>query len=246
MLVAIPSKSRPWKSKSKEFMKNSGVLFVPQSELDLYCKVYKPSEIVGVPNEVKGITATRNWILQQNIGEDVVFVDDDLMVTGFHHVGYGGDMYKKKFIKFKTEEEVLWQFEKGFDTCKSLGWKIWGARTESMGLSARPEKPFQFRRYITASCMGIVNDGTMMFDERFRVKEDYEIGLRHIQMFGGVLGIDYFVWQNSHWTDEGGCKDYRSDKVERDCINLLIKMYPQYIQSVSNKKSQYSIKLNFS
>lgn len=244
MLIAIPSKSRPFKSKSKEILK-SGMLFVPQMEVDDYCKIYPASDIVGVPDDVRGITKTRNWILKQNIGEDVVFVDDDLQQTGYHHCGYGGDMYKKQFIKFKTEQEVVYQFEKAFDLVKSLGWKIWGCKTESMGLSCRPEKPFNFRRYITASCMGIVNDGTMFFDENFPVKEDYEIGLRHIQQFGGVLGIDYFVWQNSHWKDEGGCRDYRSDQMERECINRLIKMYPQYIQSVSNKKSQYSIKLNF-
>ena len=61
ILIAIPSKGRPYKSKSKELLK-SAKLFVPESEFDLYNKIY-PNDIVKVPNEIKGITKTRNWIL---------------------------------------------------------------------------------------------------------------------------------------------------------------------------------------
>ena len=61
MLVAIPSKSRPWKSASKELIK-SALMFVPENEVGIYRKIYG-SDIVGVPMEYKGITKTRNYIL---------------------------------------------------------------------------------------------------------------------------------------------------------------------------------------
>lgn len=93
--------------------------------------------------------------------------------------------------------------------------------------------------------MGIVNDGTLYFDETYKVKEDYEIGLRHVEMFGGVLSLRYFYWEEEHWTTDGGCKDYRNDAVEREAINKLIKRYPSFIRSVNRKNAVYNIQLMF-
>lgn len=239
MLIAIPSKSRPFKSKSKELLK-SGVLFVPACEFDAYKYVY--NDVVAVPDDVRGITATRNWILRNTEERYVVFVDDDLKAQGrfvAKQQGYG--------IKHQrmTEYEWLLEFERLFEVTESLGWKIFGVNTETSKISATINKPFIFRQYVLASCMGIVNDGTMYFDETYKVKEDYEISLRHIELFGGILRARHLYWANSHWTDCGGCKDYRTDELEREMINKLIKRYPRYIRKVTNKSSQYTIKLHF-
>lgn len=242
MLIAIPSKSRPYKSKSKELLK-SAKLFVPENEVQAYEKIY-PNDVIGVPLSVRGITATRNWILKQYDGEDVVFVDDDLKQAGFLDTTSIDDPYKKKHIRI-TEDELVRCFEQAFETVRSLGWKIWGAKTESAGISNYPEYPFRLRSYITAACMGIVNDGTLYFDETYKVKEDYEIGLRHVEMFGGVLSLRYFYWEEEHWTTDGGCKDYRNDDVEREAINKLIKRYPSFIRSVNRKNAVYNIQLMF-
>lgn len=239
MLIAIPSKSRPFRSKSKELLK-SAVLYVPACEYDEYRKIY--NEVVAVPDDVKGITATRNWILKNTQERWVVFVDDDLKSQGrwiAKPQGYG--------IKHKrmTEEEWLTEFERLFEVTESLGWKIFGTNTEDAKISAKIDKPFILRQYVLASCMGIVNDGSMYFDETYKVKEDYEISLRHIEQYGGVLRARHLYWSNTHWTDAGGCKDYRTDAMEREMINKLIARYPKYIRKVSNKSSQYTIKLHF-
>ena len=96
---------------------------------------------------------------------------------------------------------------------------------------------------MTASCMGIINDGNIRFDERFKVKEDYELCLRCLVEDGGVVGARYLFWSNSHWKDDGGCKDYRTDEMERSAIDLLVEMYPGLIQQVTKGGSKYSIKL---
>lgn len=241
MLVAIPSKSRPWKSASKELIK-SALMFVPENEVEIYRKIYG-SDVVGVPMEYKGITKTRNYILNSYQGEDIVFVDDDLRCTGY--VVTDKDL-KKKHVYFKNEADILREFKKSFEVCKDLGWKIFGLKTESAPISQRDEKPFIFKTYATASCMGIVNDTDLRFDENFPVKEDYEISCRHIQMYGGILGVRYIYWENHHWDTNGGCGDYRTDQLERECINKLLKKYPNYIKSVKRKNSQYCIQLMFS
>lgn len=239
MLIAIPSKSRPWKSKSKELLK-SAVMYVPECELTEYRKVYP--DAVGVPDDVKGITATRNWILKNTTERWVVFVDDDLKSQGRFVLRTDGYGIKHQRM---TEQEWLLEFERLFETTESMGWKIFGVNTEDSKISCKVSKPFSLRGYVLASCMGIVNDGSMYFDEVYKVKEDYEISLRHVEQYGGVLRARWLYWANTHWDDSGGCKDYRTDEMERKMINMLIKRYPRYIRAVSNKSSQYTIKLQF-
>lgn len=238
MLIAIPSKSRPFRSKSKELL-SEGVLFVPENEEKDYRKIY--NEVVPVPMSVKGITATRNWILRENLGEDVVFVDDDLKQCAYWTDKAGGG---RKSLKM-SELEVMSEFQKLFELTKSLGYYIWGVKTENSKISQHDEKPFLFQSYITASCMGIVNVGEIFFDEEFKVKEDYEIGLRHIQKYGGIVKAGHFCWENEHWGLNGGCGDYRTNKMEEECINKLIRKYPLFVKRVERKNSQYCIKLMF-
>lgn len=238
MLIAIPSKGRPGKSASKELLK-SGVLFVPKSEEKYYRRTYQ--DVVGVPDEVRGITPTRNWILKNTNERYVVMVDDDLKVAGYFHC-LGSDFFKKRI----TEERTLLRVaEQAFETLEGLGWKIFGVKPESRTVSQNNESPFLLKTFITANFIGIINDGSMYFDETFKVKEDYEIGLRHIARYGGVLGLRYLYWEEEHWETEGGCKDYRTNAIEIESISRLIKMYPKFIKQAKKRGSVYDIKLNF-
>ena len=238
MLIAIPSKGRAGKTKTDRFLGQS-TLYVPESEAEDYRR-HSKVEVVAVPNSVKGITATRNWILENTDQRYVVMVDDDL-----HRQGYT-KLYPEK-VKERPMTEQAWCFEfaRLFAITEDLGWKIWGVKTEGSPRSVYPYKPLNFRSYITASCMGLVNDGEFLFDEQFKVKEDYEIGLRHVEKYGGVLCARYLFWQNTHWHDEGGCKEYRTQKVEAEAIRLLVEKYPNRIKQITRGGSGYSIELHF-
>ena len=92
--------------------------------------------------------------------------------------------------------------------------------------------------------MGLVNDGEFYFDEDFKVKEDYEICLRHIVKYGGILGIRYIHWENDHWQSDGGCKDYRTVEIEKDAIKRLVRMYPGMVRSAKRNANIFTIQLN--
>ena len=237
MIIAIPSKGRAGETKTDKILR-SGILYVPNSEVNQYKACSK--NVIGIPDEVKGITKTRNWILK-NCGETrVVFIDDDVKAQG----------WKKLYVnnakdKPLSENQWLREFEKLFDTTEQLNYKIWGVATDGALRSVYPYKPFLFRSYVTASCMGIINDGSYYFDEDFPVKEDYEICLRHIKERGGILCCRYIYWANSHWVNDGGCKSYRTQKMEAECIKKLVEKYPNYIRQIVRGGSEYSISLNF-
>lgn len=237
MLIAIPSKGRAGQTKSDKLI-GSATLFVPKSEAEDYER-YSSCSIIPVPNEVKGITKTRNWILRNTKDRRVVMIDDDVINQGWTKL-YRENAKQKKL----NEENWLFEFERLFDLVEDLNWKIWGVKTESALRSLYPYKPILFRSYITASCMGIINDGSYLFDESFSVKEDYEICLRHLEEFGGIVAARYLHWVNSHWADDGGCKAYRTQAMEAKAIRGLVKKYPGRIKKITRGGCGYSIELN--
>lgn len=237
MLIAVPSKGRAGLTTTNKILKNA-VFFVPESESHQYLGLVK--NVIRVPKEVKGITATRNWILKNTDENWVVFLDDDVKQAGYVK------LHNRNVEHIKIHNEKDWEneFLLLFDVTEQLGYKIWGIKTESAPRSVYPYKPINFKSYVTASCMGIVNDGTYYFDERYKVKEDYEICLRHIKDRGGILAARYLYWENDHWGKDGGCKDYRTVNIEKECIKMLIKEYPGMIRSAKRKANQFTIELN--
>ena len=237
MLIAVPSKGRAGVTTINKMLPNICTFFIPKSEYHQYKGIVKKIEIV--PNEIKGITATRNFILKNTNDKNVVMLDDDVKNAGYVK------RHKNNVNHIKLNTEPFWidEFKKYFDLCDQLNYKIWGITTDDSTKSAYSYKPIMFKTYALGSCMGIINDGSYYFNESFPVKEDYELSLRHIKQEGGILGIKYLYWANKHYKDEGGCKDYRTVKMERECIKKLIEMYPGMIAKVKRKGSAFSLSL---
>jgi glycosyltransferase involved in cell wall biosynthesis len=240
MLCAIPSKGRAGKVKSTKVLPDA-TLFVPESERSDYSRFHPV--VIGVPDEVRGITCTRNWILNNTRDPWVVFLDDDLKDQGFVELRSRSSTRRKL-----TGAQWLEEFAKLFEMTEELGYRVWGVATQAATRSVYPWSPFLFQSYVTASCMGLLNPpggGGIRFDESFPVKEDYEICLRAIQEDGGVVAARYLFWENSHWTDPGGCKSYRTQQMEEKAIRDLIRLYPNQIRRVTRNESKYCIQLEF-
>ena len=86
MIVAIPSKGRPGGVKSQKVIPSARV-YVPSVEVSDYQR-FGVENLVAVPDEIRGITKTRNWILDHEKEEDrIVFVDDDVKTQGWQQMG---------------------------------------------------------------------------------------------------------------------------------------------------------------
>jgi hypothetical protein len=236
MHIAIPSKNRAGKCTTQKIIKDC-TFYVSESEVHQYKQFY--DNVVGMPKEVIGITKARNWILKNCNQKYVVMLDDDVKTAGYIKF----NERNVKMIKVLEEDFWLNEFNNFFDMCLQLDYKIWGVKTESSSKSTYPYKPFLFKTYALGSIIGIINDGTYYFDESYIVKEDYELCLRHIKERGGILGVRYLFWENEHWSTDGGCKDYRTLSIERECIKKLIKQYPSMVASAKRENNEFAIKL---
>jgi len=237
MIVAVPSKGRAGRTATLGTLPGATV-YIPAAEETAYRRA-GVRNLVPVPDDVQGITRTRNWILDNSPAERVVFVDDDLKAAGWIRLY----PFRAQHMKL-SEAGWLRQFARNFDLAEELGLKLWGVATHSAPRAVYPYHPILFRTYITASCMGVFRSGDR-FDESFPVKEDYELCLRVIERDGGLLGIRYLYWENHHWGGAGGCKDYRTQAMEEDATRRLIQKYPRYIRKVERGGSVYSIELDF-
>lgn len=236
MLIAIPSKGRAGKVRSLNVLP-SATVFAPHLEVEGYrstgCR-----NVVAVPDMVRGICATRNWILQNTDDRRVVMIDDDVREAGYAKL----HSHARQTIRL-SEADWLGEFAKLFDVTEDLGFRIWGTATDGATRSIYPYHPFRFRSYVTASCMGIVNDGRTLFDEAFPSREDYELCLRCIVEDGGVVCAQYLFWMNEHYTNDGGCKDYRNQLVEADCIKRLRRTYPGLVRVAQRASSEWAIEI---
>lgn len=234
--IAIPSKGRAGLITSTEIFK-SAILFVPENEITQYA-IYK-NQIVGIPISVRGITATRNWILKNN-DCNIFFLDDDFQYGGY--VERTNEKYKVKRVK--DEEIYIKEIEKLFEVTEQSNSKIFGIFTVGNNLTNYSYNPFLFNGVCLGSCMGIINDGSYYFDENFEVKEDYELTLRHLTERGLTVRSNIIFMQHEHTQTQGGCRDDKRIIKEKHAIKKLIKMYPNMIKEAKHRGTSFAIQLN--
>jgi hypothetical protein len=234
--ICIPSKGRAGLITSQKIF-STGILYVPESEVSQY-RIYD-NKIVGIPNEVKGITQTRNWILKNN-PNNVFFLDDDLQ--------YGGYVERTQ-LKYKVQrvdDEFVYidEIKKLFEVCYQVDSKILGLFTVGNNLTNYSYNPFLFNGICLGSCMGVVNDGTYYFNEAYEVKEDYELTLRHLKERGITVRSNILFMQHEHTQLQGGCRDSKRIEKEKTAIKKLIREYPGMIKEARHRGTSFAIQLN--
>lgn len=234
--IAIPSKGRAGLITSHEIFK-SAVIYIPENEINQY-SIYT-NKIVGVPIDIKGITATRNWILKNN-NCNIFFLDDDFEYGGY--VERTEEKYKVKRVK--DESVYISEIKKLFAISEQSNSKIFGLFTVGNNLTNYAYNPFLFNGVCLGSCMGIINDGSYYFDETFEVKEDYELTLRHYTERGITVRSNILFMQHEHTQTRGGCRDSNRIDKEKKAIKKLITMYPNMIKEAKHRGTQFSIQLN--
>lgn len=236
-VIAIPSKGRAGHISTHEIFK-SAEIYVPDSEVSQYA-IYN-NKIIGVPSSVRGITATRNYILRHNEGTNVFFLDDDLQYFGY--VERSDTSYKvRRLLNEKIAISVINQL---FDITYQVGAKINGFFTVGNNLTNYSWNPFLLNGVCLGSCMGIVNDGTYYFNESYEVKEDYELTLRNIKDGRPTVRTNILFMQHEHTQLNGGCRDSGRILKEKKALKLLLQEYPGMIKEAKHRGTDFSIQLN--
>jgi len=228
--VYIPSMGRAGKVTTHKLFKES-IIVCPKKEVKAYKEYH--DQVLGVDDNIKGITKTRNWILEKNNDEWHIQVDDDAL--SFHTYECG------KLIKFIDVDRIDNILRNQFLVCKEWGHKAWGFALASDYKFYREYSPFSSQGVIGANILGVIKN-PIRFDERLKVKEDYDYSMQHIAKYGGVLRFMKYGIDVIHLTNEGGCVSYRTKDVEMEAYNILVKKWGKKIVKIQDNKNFVKMK----
>lgn len=227
MKIYIPSKGRAGKVTTIDVLGGIDATIVcPLSEAEEYKKYYK--SVLACPDEIKGITATRNWILNNTNERWNLQIDDD--AEGVYY--YEGCAMKR----LKTKEEVAKLFLNMFVLAEDMGTNLWGLQLAGDKKFYREYSPFSLSSVIGANLFGIVNDG-QRFDERLRVKEDYDFCLMSLYRHKKVLRNNKYFIRVAHLTNAGGCVGYRTRETEHEAYRVMLKKWGNNIIKLADTRT---------
>jgi hypothetical protein len=216
MEVVIPSSGRANKQITRRYFPDAHII-VPENEVVDY-SIH--ANVVGVP--VKGIGATRQWIIE-NYGPKVLMLDDDLTFfarrlddrTKFRDLVPGDLQSMLNYVEYMLDEHPH----------VSIATREGGNRNID---------EFQFHtrtlRALAYHTPTLHKHG-VRFD-RMPVMEDFDVSLQLLTKGHGNCVINMWV-QNQHGSQtEGGCSQYRTMEVQAKAAEALAEEWPEYVTVV--------------
>lgn len=210
----------------------SAVLWVHSDEAEQYAATYPDSAIEVLPDATRGnIAAVRNHILDRRVDRDEVtaMVDDDL-----DHVAYWEG---RERIKVRTEDELLEIVERYSVLAGEWGSPYWGVNVHKGEQNYRQYTPFSTVNYASASFSVFLRGFPFRYDERFSLKEDYDLCLQVLNAARIVLRVNKFHYVKRSRDLPGGCAAYRSMAEERRQFALLQRKWGGRIVQADKSRS---------
>ena len=225
-----PSYKRPEKSITQikyPFVK----LVVKESEADEYIK--NGNKIITCPDNIQGnLCRVRNWMLD-NLFEEadcIIIIDDDCK-------GIGRWQNQKKKV-FNPEELLEFSEQMSF-LCNELDFKFWGLNCVMDKGAYREYTPFNFTQYIGGPFQAHLKNNKIRYDENLSLKEDYDITLQNMKLYGGALRVNFAHYDVKQSEQTGGCANYRNLDEEKRQFFMLQKKWGKDIikRDITSKKS---------
>lgn len=216
-------------------------LFVCESEAAAYREKHPDATLVVMPAGVQGnIARVRNWMLEHEFdrGIDAVcMVDDDLR--------YVGRFRRRKRVRVPPAEIEAWVYKYSRVALES-GAKLWGINVNNDNQAYREFSPFSFVSVVLGPFMVHLKNG-IRYDERFFLKEDYDISIQHLNAYRRVLRLNAFFYMagmgGSGTGQAGGISGIRNVEREFDQIELLQKKWGRLIVRMDkNVRNHFSKK----
>ena len=149
-------------------------LVVPANEVAAYQQAHPDNDVLGTPESVKGITATRQWMLDTFVkDDDVVMLDDDV-----HQVRKN---YCKAGEPFKiTDPELVLEFiESTAGMARQMKSGIFGYSSIRNPLEFECHKVFKCFGMLNGACMGFLKGFNLRYHPDIVTADDYYITLLH-------------------------------------------------------------------
>lgn len=233
MRIYIHTLGRPDSQPTLIYLRAGGAnptLVVQPHEAQSYRQVYKSSPILVLPKEIKGLSPTRQWLLENCDERFMVLCDDDL-----------------RFSRKDPNDRTKLVEPKGQDMSDMLDMmrsKL--QRFAHVGISAREgnnrkTEPVQFnermmrvlaydREKVPPSCR---------FD-RVPCKQDFDMTLQLLRAGRKNCVIYEFAQDQVAGSNaRGGCASYRTEQMADDAARELKRLHPDFVRLVEKSNSNW-------
>lgn len=240
--VNVPSYKRSMMVETFKILPSANY-WVHDFEAQEYRKANYGMDVKVLPDEIKGnIARVRNYILKQAFSTDadvVVMVDDDV-----DHFAY---WQENKRVKIFKEAEIMDFIDRYSNLAREWGVRLWGVNVNNDKQVYREYTPFSTLCYISGSfsCFLPKRDGKDIFyDERFSLKEDYDMTIAQLNKFRSVLRVNKFYYMKKGAQQTGGCAVYRNVEKELAQIEALRSKWGGAIVSVDKGERNHKTEKN--
>jgi len=235
--IFIPSFRRKdnqptFESIPKSWKKNTFIV-VDQRDAVAYRRRYGKQNVLKCP--LKGISKTRQWILENSIYPYALMLDDDMQFD----VRANGKLVRcgSKDLKRMFDLLLNW-LEDGF-VHVGISQRFGNNRIDedfidvtrmnnAYGYDVRKMKELK-RKY------GIAFDYLERKHKRRLVMEDFQVTLSLLQL-GYANRVTYqYCWSQKQSGDEGGCSLYRTSEMQHISAHLIAKEFPGYAKPVQKE-----------
>lgn len=222
--IAIPSYRRPdtIKEKTLNYLEKCGIdlsyvdIFVAdEKERDDY--LYLGLNIVV---GVKGIRNQREFIRDYyEEGQKVLSMDDD--------IEYLCKLNGDKLEAFYNLKQFV---AMAFKLCIKNRTKLWGVTAVNNPFYMK-DKVSTNLKFIVGCFYGFINDKDkyLRVSPELKVKEDYELTIKHYKKFGSVVRFDGYSPRTKYYTEKGGLQGDRDSVMSEEASLFLLNKYPEYV-----------------
>ena len=216
--ILCPSKGRADRVTLTKILRPTDFsLIVPMNEVEEYEKHNRLTEAIGTPPRIRGIAATRQWILDTVNKEcHVLMLDDDIVTCQKLYMSKGEE------TQIKDPEVVIAFIESTIDIAEQMGSRCFGFTSAHSPLMYVAHRVLETNKMLNGACMGFLKGFPYRYDTSFKTADDYFITCLTIfhDRFVFVDGrITFKTKDNSSLA--GGCQAIRtSENMMSDTLKL--------------------------
>ena len=198
------------------------IIICPESEVEMYKKGNPKNEVIGHPEDRKGISAVRQWIIETF--DNVFMLDDDIHAC---HNLYRCEDEPYVMNKEQVKDIIL----QNFQIAKDLGVYYWGFTNMRRPVQYYPQNPFSLVGYINGSNIGFLKGHELYYDQRISDADDYFMACYNVYKYRKMFIDNRFAFNTkNNFTASGGASSYRNAETMKDDTLLLRETFGDVIQ----------------
>ncbi len=209
-------------------------LVVPFDEKEKYEEHNQDVNVLVTPEEVNGITATKQWMLK-NIGT-WFSVDDDIWCVK--------KMYEDNAAESSVNDPDMIRdiIQRCCYMAEEKGAYMFGFTKERNPLMYVSHNPFKFSGYMNSSHFGVIAGSKLWYNLEMNEGEDHWLScLNAFEHRFFLMDTRYSFYTKDNFVAEGGCNSYRTlDSMKKNTL-LLRKTFGSVVNIKTSSKLRQNV-----